>query len=61
MVGRVSSRERLHEMIEEISEEEAALVLEVFNDRRRHEAPGPALGKAMLEMYRARISPAANN
>jgi hypothetical protein len=48
-------------MIEEISEEEAALVLEVFSDRRRHEAPGPALGKALLQMYRTRASEAANN
>ena len=61
MVRRVSSREDLHKMIEEISEEEAALVLEAFNDRRRHEAPGPALGRTLLQMYRARVSPAANN
>ncbi|MGH2834494.1 MAG: hypothetical protein ACRDK2_17120 [Solirubrobacteraceae bacterium] len=57
----MSSREHLHKMIEEISEEEAALVLEVFNDRRRHEAPGAALGRTLLQMCRARVSPAANN
>lgn len=61
MVWHMSSREHLHKMIEEISEEEAALVLEVFDDRRLYEAPGPALGKAMLEMYSARIPPAADN
>lgn len=61
MVRRVSSREHLHKVIEELSEQESVLVLKLFDEQRRHEAPGPALGKALLGMYRARASEAANN
>ena len=50
----MTSREIIHQAIDELSEAEAGIVLETFTDRRKHEAPGLALREAFVEAYRIR-------
>jgi hypothetical protein len=50
----MTSREIVHQAIDELSEAEAGIVLETFTDRRKHEAPGVALRQAFVEAYRIR-------
>jgi uncharacterized protein (DUF433 family) len=50
----MTARETIHKAIEELSEAEAGIVLEVYSDLCEREKPGVALGQAFLEAYRVR-------
>jgi hypothetical protein len=51
----MTNRERVHQAIDEMSDEEAERLLEIYNERRAaNEDQGPAFRYAFAEIYRAR-------
>jgi len=53
----MTNREMVHRAIDEMSEEEAERLLEIYNERRAaKEDQGPALRYAFAEIYRARAT-----
>ena len=56
MAAGILARARLHRMVEETTDEEAEIVLESFCHLNEREGADLALGKAFVEMYRARTA-----
>jgi len=54
MVPGMLARTRLHRMVDETTDEEAEIVLEAFCRLNERDGPDLALGKAFVEIYRAR-------
>jgi len=53
----VTSKERLHQMLLDLSEDEAEIVWEIYSSRPRQEDVGDAIGRGLVEVFRRRRTP----
>ena len=53
----MTSKERLHQMLLDLSEDEAEIVWEIYSSRPRQEDAGDAMGRGLVEVFRRRRTP----